>query len=241
MTGLSANPDARLWTHQPRHCHSPEGRLLTWYASAVDGGVRRQVYRLGNRPLTDDEGEQIREQWGDTRLNRRRRRYRPLRQGGGRLRVRPILLSPRNRPPCSGRRLHGQLAAVGEAGVGRLEGPRTAQPSARIRWRARWRSDANTGSTGCCGFGVRMGTGEPPRPGEFVEVIPVATVIEVHPVIRPARAFVTRTPIVPVYRRSVGPPVAACSIRPATDRRRGRDASSGAGQRTESTSHYGST
>jgi hypothetical protein len=66
MMGLSSDPDERLWEDQPQHCHSPEGRLLTWYSSLVDGGVRRHMYRLGNRPITDDEGERIREQWGGT-------------------------------------------------------------------------------------------------------------------------------------------------------------------------------
>jgi hypothetical protein len=64
--GLSTDPDTRLWEHQPRHCWSPEGRLLTWYSTATDGGVRRQMFRVGNRPLDDDEGEQIREEWGGT-------------------------------------------------------------------------------------------------------------------------------------------------------------------------------
>ena len=64
--GLSTNPDARLWEHQPRHCHSPEGRLLTWYSSAVEGGVRRQMYRYGNQSIGDNDGEQLREQWGGT-------------------------------------------------------------------------------------------------------------------------------------------------------------------------------
>jgi hypothetical protein len=66
MMGLSTNPDARLWVHQPQHCWSPEGRLLTWYSSLDDGGVRRHMYRLGNGPISDEEGEATRAEWGGT-------------------------------------------------------------------------------------------------------------------------------------------------------------------------------
>ena len=62
--GLRTDHDTRLWTHQPRQCLSPEGRLLTWYTSESDIGVRRQMFRLGNRALNDDLGEATRIAWG---------------------------------------------------------------------------------------------------------------------------------------------------------------------------------
>ena len=63
---LAVNPDAQLWHHQPRHCNSPQGRLLTWYSSTSDMGVLRHMYRLGNHPLTEGEGEALRAEWGGT-------------------------------------------------------------------------------------------------------------------------------------------------------------------------------
>ena len=65
--GVWTDPNGRLWTDQPRHCWSPQGRLLTWCSSiGTDGVVRRHMYRLGRKPISDDEGEELRERWGGT-------------------------------------------------------------------------------------------------------------------------------------------------------------------------------
>jgi hypothetical protein len=67
--GLWTDPDGRLWVDESRHCWSPDGRLLTWCSShGEEGGegVRRNMYRLGNRWITDEEGEQLRRRWGGT-------------------------------------------------------------------------------------------------------------------------------------------------------------------------------
>ncbi len=58
------DPDGRLWTDQPRHCWSPQGRLLTWCLSSGDDTVRRHMYRLGHKSIGNDEGEELRERWG---------------------------------------------------------------------------------------------------------------------------------------------------------------------------------
>jgi hypothetical protein len=58
------DPDGRLWTDQPRHAWSPDGRLLTWCLTIGDDGARRHMYRLGRRSIPDDEGEKLRELWG---------------------------------------------------------------------------------------------------------------------------------------------------------------------------------
>ena len=63
---LAINPETRLWQHQPRHCNSPDGRLLTWYSSTSDMGVYRHMYRLGDQTLTEGDGEAMRAAWGGT-------------------------------------------------------------------------------------------------------------------------------------------------------------------------------
>jgi len=67
LTGLSTHSDP--WTREPesRHCISPEGHLLTWYA-ALDGGVAsRSMYRFRSQPIDDAEGEALRVEWGGAR------------------------------------------------------------------------------------------------------------------------------------------------------------------------------
>ena len=66
VTDLSVESDARSWVPQPRHCMSPEGRLLTWYSSTVDGVVERQMFRFRTQPIADDDGEALRVEWGGT-------------------------------------------------------------------------------------------------------------------------------------------------------------------------------
>ena len=63
---LTVNPHGRLWQDQPRHCDSPDGRLLAWYSSISDIGVLRHMCRLGNQPLTEGEGAMLRVEWGGT-------------------------------------------------------------------------------------------------------------------------------------------------------------------------------
>lgn len=66
MIAVLDDPAAHQWEHQPRHCMSPKGRLLTWYASCSDLGVHRQMYRLRNERITDIDGEAMRIEWGGT-------------------------------------------------------------------------------------------------------------------------------------------------------------------------------
>jgi hypothetical protein len=56
--------DGRQWVDEARHCWSPQGRLLTWCSSlGPEGIVRRHMYRLGHKPLCEDEGEELRKRW----------------------------------------------------------------------------------------------------------------------------------------------------------------------------------
>ena len=64
--GVWTAPDGQVWIDESRHCWSPDGRLLTWCWSHGEEGERRHMYRLGNRWITDGEGEQLRQRWGGT-------------------------------------------------------------------------------------------------------------------------------------------------------------------------------
>jgi hypothetical protein len=64
--GLWTDPDGRQWVDQPRHCWSPEGRLLSWCSTSRGDALRRHMYRLGRKTIGNDEGEELRERWGGT-------------------------------------------------------------------------------------------------------------------------------------------------------------------------------
>jgi len=58
---LVADTHEQLWhEHQFRACNSPGARLLAWYASASDVGVRRNTHQLGTQPLHEGDGEAMR-------------------------------------------------------------------------------------------------------------------------------------------------------------------------------------
>ena len=62
--GTWTDLEGHLWVDEPRHCWSPQGRLLTWCASVGDDTARRHMYRLGHKPIGEDEGEELRKRWG---------------------------------------------------------------------------------------------------------------------------------------------------------------------------------
>ena len=63
---LMTIPDERLCVHQPRHCISPEGSLLTWLRSPSTAGWNAGCIRLRNDRIPDAFGEALRVEWGGT-------------------------------------------------------------------------------------------------------------------------------------------------------------------------------
>jgi hypothetical protein len=61
---LWTDREGRQWVDEARHCWSPQGHLLSWCSSLGKDTSQRHMYRLGHKPLTDDEGEELRRRWG---------------------------------------------------------------------------------------------------------------------------------------------------------------------------------
>jgi len=66
VTSLTVDSHAPHWEPLLRHCMSPEGHLLTWYSSTVDGAVERQMFRFRTQPIADGDGEALRVKWSGT-------------------------------------------------------------------------------------------------------------------------------------------------------------------------------